>query len=100
MKQAEIPSAAKSRSPLFRVINHLTNQELWRILLGMKDNAQQPKTLQDAMQYFSDEQVCIDTVAALRWPDGPVCPACGHKEHYYLKTQHGGNAKNAISSSP
>ena len=46
-----------------------------------------PKTLQQAIRYFSDEQVCIDTVAALRWPDGPVCPACEHKEHYYLKTQ-------------
>lgn len=48
---------------------------------------EQPKTLQRAIQHFSDEQVCIDTVAAMRWPDGPVCPACGHKEHYYLKTQ-------------
>jgi len=46
-----------------------------------------PRTLQEAIQYFSDEQVCIDTVAALRWPNGPECPACGHKEHYYLKTQ-------------
>jgi transposase-like protein len=46
-----------------------------------------PKTLQQAIQYFNDEQVCIDTVAKMRWPDGPVCPACGHKEHYYLKTQ-------------
>jgi transposase-like protein len=45
------------------------------------------KTLQQAIQYFSDEQVCIDTVAKLRWPNGPECPACGHKEHYYLKTQ-------------
>ncbi|HLW52528.1 MAG TPA: IS1595 family transposase [Candidatus Angelobacter sp.] len=47
----------------------------------------QIKTLQQAIQHFSDEQVCIDTVARLRWPDGPICPACGHKEHYYLKTQ-------------
>jgi transposase-like protein len=23
----------------------------------------------------------------LRWPKGPECPACGHREHYYLKTQ-------------
>jgi transposase-like protein len=47
----------------------------------------QPNTLQQAIQHFSDEQVCIDTVAALRWPEGVTCPACGHKEHYYLKTQ-------------
>jgi transposase-like protein len=46
-----------------------------------------PKTLQQAIQYYSDEQVCIDTVARMRWPNGPECPACGHKEHYYLKTQ-------------
>jgi transposase-like protein len=47
-----------------------------------------PKTLQQAIQHFSDEQVCIDTVAALRWPDGkPTCPACQKQDHYYLKTQ-------------
>ena len=46
-----------------------------------------PKTLQQAIRHFSDEQVCIDTVASLRWPNGPVCPACEHKDHYYLKTQ-------------
>ncbi len=48
----------------------------------------QPKTLHQAIRYFSDEQVCIDTVAAMRWPGGkPKCPACEHAEHYYLKTQ-------------
>jgi transposase-like protein len=47
----------------------------------------EPKTLQQAIQHFSDPQVCIDTVAALRWPAGPVCPACEKKDHYYLKTQ-------------
>ncbi len=46
-----------------------------------------PKTLQQAIRYFSDEQVCIDTVAAIRWPRGPVCPACEKKDHYYLKSQ-------------
>lgn len=45
------------------------------------------KTLQDVIRYFSDEQTCIGTVAQMRWPDGPVCPACGHREHYYLRTQ-------------
>lgn len=45
------------------------------------------KTLQEVIRYFSDEQTCIDTVAQMRWPDGPICPACGHKEHYYLKSQ-------------
>jgi transposase-like protein len=47
-----------------------------------------PKTLQNAIRYFSDEQVCIDTVAAMRWPDSkPECPSCGRTDHYYLATQ-------------
>ena len=46
-----------------------------------------PKTLQEAIQHFSDEQVCIDAVAKMRWPDGVKCPACLAKEPYYLKTQ-------------
>jgi transposase-like protein len=46
-----------------------------------------PKTLQEAIRYFSDEQICIDTVAAIRWPNGPTCPACEKKDHYYLKSQ-------------
>src|SRR5438876_1193967 len=47
-----------------------------------------PRTLQQAIQHYSDEQVCIDAVAQMRWPSGvPVCPSCGHKDHYYLKTQ-------------
>jgi transposase-like protein len=47
-----------------------------------------PKTLQRAIQHYSDEQVCIDAVAKLRWADGkPTCPACGHQDHYYLAKQ-------------
>ena len=46
-----------------------------------------PKTLQEAIQYFSDEQTCIDAVAKMRWPDGPQCPACLAKRPYYIKTQ-------------
>jgi transposase-like protein len=48
----------------------------------------QVKTLQQAIRYFSDENVCIDAVANLRWPDGiPTCPKCAGKSHYYLATQ-------------
>jgi transposase-like protein len=46
-----------------------------------------PKTLQEAIQFFSDEQVCIDAVAAMRWMGEPNCPECGAKKPYYLKTQ-------------
>ena len=33
-----------------------------------------PKTLQDAIKHFADAEVCIRTVAEIRWPNGPVCP--------------------------
>src|ERR1035438_8392965 len=49
-----------------------------------------PKTLQEAIQFFSEEQVCIDAVAMMRWPDGAECPDCrgeDKKSPYYLKTQ-------------
>ena len=35
-----------------------------------------PNTLIGAIRYFSDEDVCRDFVAALRWPNGVVCPRC------------------------
>ena len=46
----------------------------------------------EAIRYYSDEQVCIDTVAAMRWLDGkPMCPKCGkvegERKHYWLATQ-------------
>lgn len=46
-----------------------------------------PKTLQQIIQYFSDEKVCVGAVAKMRWPDGPCCPACESKEPYWLETQ-------------
>jgi transposase-like protein len=49
----------------------------------------QIKTLQAAIQYFSDEQVCVDAVAQMRWPDGKAeCPMCGGIEHYYLASRY------------
>jgi transposase-like protein len=49
-----------------------------------------PNTLLEAIQYFSDEQVCIDAVASMRWPKGPHCPTCftdSGANPYYIKTQ-------------
>ena len=49
----------------------------------------QVKTLSDAIRYFSNPQVCIDTVSGLKWPDGPECPKCNAKSNrqHWLKTQ-------------
>jgi transposase-like protein len=53
-----------------------------------------PKTLLEAIQYFSDEQVCIDAVAEMRWPDGPKCPECWAEKPYYIKTQKRWKCRN------
>jgi len=55
----------------------------------METPAKQPKTLLEAVRYFSDLDMATEFVTSLRWPDGPVCPKCGlvDKKHYYLKTR-------------
>jgi len=40
--------------------------------------SQEPKSLQEAVLYFSNPDNCIDYLAIRRWPDGKViCPGCG-----------------------
>lgn len=34
------------------------------------------------MQYFSDENVCLEHLKAMRWKDGIYCPNCGCKKVY------------------
>ena len=46
-----------------------------------------PKTLLEAIRYFSDLDVANEYVANLRWPDRPVCPRCGGTEHSYVSTR-------------
>jgi transposase-like protein len=49
---------------------------------------QLPKTLQEAIQYFSDEMTCITYFAAIRWTDGMVkCVWCGHDDCTFLSTR-------------
>lgn len=47
-----------------------------------------PKTLREAIVYFSDYDHCHEAVSAIRWPDGVVrCPTCGSDNVTYLATQ-------------
>jgi len=45
-----------------------------------------PRTLQEAVLYFADPDNCRDYIAAMRWPNGIVCPTCGAASVTYLKT--------------
>src|SRR6267142_1169162 len=55
----------------------------------MVDQNTFPKKLQACIQYFSDDERCIQFLANMRWPDGkPLCPNCNDKEStYYLANQ-------------
>ena len=47
-----------------------------------------PRTLQEAVTYFSDPDVCLAEVVRLRWPDGIVrCPTCGSTKVSFLKSR-------------
>lgn len=37
----------------------------------------EPKTLQEAIVYFSDRDNCREYLIARRWPNGVTCPTCG-----------------------
>ncbi|MGE5644212.1 MAG: IS1595 family transposase [Acidobacteriota bacterium] len=41
----------------------------------------------EAIRHFSDPAICVQYLAERRWPDGPVCPKCGGKQHSYLSTR-------------
>ena len=54
-----------------------------------------PKTLVEAVKYFSDDQTCIDFVASLRWEDGkPLCPHCNSEGAGFLATRKIWKCKN------
>jgi transposase-like protein len=47
-----------------------------------------PKTLQQAIQYFSNDEICINFIASLRWENGiAVCPNCEKSETTFLATR-------------
>jgi hypothetical protein len=44
----------------------------------------QPKSLQEAIVYFSNPDNCVAHLVAQRWPDGVVkCPTCGNVKVNY-----------------
>jgi transposase-like protein len=45
----------------------------------------EPKTLQQAIIYFSNPVNCRDYLVARRWPKGVACPRCGSKDVLFLE---------------
>ena len=46
----------------------------------------EPKTLLEAIKYFSDAENCRRFMVAMRWPDGKVfCPRCGSEKVAWLE---------------
>ena len=48
----------------------------------------EPKTLQEAIVYFSNPDNCLNYLVVRRWPKGIVdCPRCGSTEVYFLPSR-------------
>jgi len=46
-----------------------------------------PNTLRQFQADFASEEACQQYLAACRWPDGFLCPRCGHRRAYELVNQ-------------
>ena len=56
-------------------------------LMGESTTEFEPNSMVEAIRFFSDPVTCVQYLAKRRWPDGPVCPICGGKQHSYLSTR-------------
>jgi transposase-like protein len=52
-----------------------------------------PKTLADAIRFFSTFENCKDYMVARRWPNGVTCPTCGSKDVYFVAGRKGWECK-------
>lgn len=43
-----------------------------------------PKTLRQFQSQFATEEACREYLAQCRWPDGFICPRCGHRRAYAI----------------
>jgi transposase-like protein len=52
-----------------------------------------PKTLLEAVKYFSNPDNCREYMVARRWPNGVTCPTCGSKTVYFDRSRNGWECK-------
>jgi transposase-like protein len=55
----------------------------------------EPRTLQEAIVYFSDADNCLKYMAQRRWPEGVSCPTCGRTDVSFLANQRKWQCKSA-----
>lgn len=55
--------------------------------MSTENTCESPKTLTEAIRYFSDEDICLQFMVSLRWADGVVCPRCGSKDVSFISTR-------------
>lgn len=53
----------------------------------MKTKNTLPQTLVEAVRYFADQDVALEFMVGLRWPEGVVCPHCGSKSVRFIRTR-------------
>jgi transposase-like protein len=46
-----------------------------------------PKTLAEAIRYYSDPDVCLETMVEARWSKGVTCPTCGAQNPRFISTR-------------
>jgi transposase-like protein len=63
----------------------------------MKNQLSEPKSLQEAILYFSDADRCLEYIVARRWPNGVCCPVCESKEVYFTASRRIWQCKNVHS---
>jgi transposase-like protein len=55
--------------------------------MGMNAGTSHPKTLTEAVRYFSDPDTSLKFFVSIRWADGVVCPHCGSRDVSFLANQ-------------
>jgi transposase-like protein len=55
---------------------------------------QKTMTLLEFQKKFSTEKACQEHLFTIRWPNGFVCPKCGHTEYFNIKSRHLFQCKN------
>ncbi|RJQ07619.1 MAG: IS1595 family transposase [Dehalococcoidia bacterium] len=53
----------------------------------------EPKTLMEAIRFFTDPDIAREFVTTLRWPNGVACPTCGSLEVTYIPSVERWNCK-------